>query len=873
MKKRVLSISAIALGAALPAFGQTCPNVTCDQGTSVGNQITISGATLFRDFFKTAAHLNDFVDVDGDGCFGYTDSPGAGCIDQIDRLGRGSGLSGTYSNGPHVSQNNLWIVQNRSVGSVNGLNEFITYQICCDLPEAGVTDESTINAETYANASGPINFPFRCTLDIDSDGINNNSGTPVCPCRIDIAVLDVPSLWAVQGSAGSPSPTRRPGQPGYGVYPGTSVPLGAGCSDGTAFPSNLAQLTRPCNPRQFNFNTLSPDQDTLFDTPIVFAPIGAISNRGVGRAQVRVSELQFLEVTGRMSSGENLAAATRDAGSGTRNGWANSLGIDPAWANGDNRGDETPSGGSALANLGNCHRVTNCGGSSVIENAVQQRRLAIGYSGLSGGTAAVADSRNGLYELLDVMNDHVGGASYVRPTITSIIDNCDANTGWRIGGPETFVTVGDPDVTGNGSAVPNPTYNPGSPAFMDNVQAGNYIYNITASIAAFEAAPTADQNLFMPGQYLANTFFLPAGQDCNQSRTNPTTFGPSALNQSLQDYIRTHNNFGTGAIPDGIVTPAYGSVNRAGLVPNRGSSYSYNIGSIAAPNIQTIGAAQRLAIRNRVQGDFLYDFQRNANDIPKMMAAMFTALSTGNAANYAEVGAPLPPPGGEANDAGQQAADVIIPDVIGDMDGNGVFDPADVRYFADGLALVSGTLNRQAGFTSVDTNWTTGTTGRPAGNFFNTSITDPCGNSRSYSAGASRFDVAGSASGPAKGDSPIGADGIVNMADVCYVWDNLGTWSNLSQAATIDLSCDMNGDLAVDQSDVEAVFELGFGRCLGDLNCDGVVDIADLALLLGNFGASPSAYTQGDLNCDGVVDIADLSLILSKFGSTFPNCL
>ncbi len=871
MMKRFLGATAGIAVLAIPALAQNCANVTCDQGTSVGNQINISGATLLRGFFFSPAHVNDFVDVDGDGCFGYMDTPPGGCIDIVDRLGRSSLLSGVYSNGSHISQNNHWIVQNRAVGSVNGFNEFITYQLCCDLPETRVTDESTINSEIYANGAGFLNFPSPCTQDNDSDAILNDSGTPVCPCSIDIAVLDVPGSWGSQGPTGTPGPFRKPSQAGYGVYPGLSVPLTSGCSDASAWPANLATLSRACTSRTLNFNTASPNEDTLFDTTFAFAPIAPIANRGVGRSQIRVSELQYLQVTGRLPSGENLAAATRDAGSGTRNGWCNSLGIDPAWGNGDNRGDETSA--TSRTNLGSCHRVTNCGSSSHMENGVQMRRLAIGYSGMAGGTAAVKDAIDGFYEILDTMNDHVGGNQYVRPTVSTILDNCDVNTGYRIGGPASFVTLGDPQVTGNGAALPNPNYNAASPAFMSNENAADYLYNITASINSFVGAPTSDSNLFSPGQFLAVTFFLLAGQDCNQSLTDPVVFNPVIANGGLQDYIRNNNNFGAGVVADGVVTPAFGSRNKAGLVPNRGSSYSYNIGTIGTPNIVTIGSGQRLAIRNRVQGDFNYDFQRNSSDIPSMMAAMFVALNTGNAANYTD--GTLTPPGGELSDAGQQAADRIIPDVIGDMDGNGAFDPADIRYFADGLALVGGNLNRVTGFTAVDTNWTTGTTGRPVGNFFNTVIQNAQGQPQPYVAGASRFDVAGAATGAAKGDAPIGADGIVNMTDVNYVLANFGSWSSLTTAAVIDLSCDMTGDLVVNQADVDAILAvMGGAACQGDFNNDGQVDISDLTVLLANFGTvSGATYAQGDISGDGAIDLSDLTLFLSKFGSVFPNCL
>jgi hypothetical protein len=52
-----------------------------------------------------------------------------------------------------------------------------------------------------------------------------------------------------------------------------------------------------------------------------------------------------------------------------------------------------------------------------------------------------------------------------------------------------------------------------------------------------------------------------------------------------------------------------------------------------------------------------------------------------------------------------------------------------------------------------------------------------------------------------------------------------------------------------------------------DLNGDCIVDIADLALLLGDFGCNSGCVA--DLNDDTIVDIADLALMLSGFGT---NC-
>jgi len=51
----------------------------------------------------------------------------------------------------------------------------------------------------------------------------------------------------------------------------------------------------------------------------------------------------------------------------------------------------------------------------------------------------------------------------------------------------------------------------------------------------------------------------------------------------------------------------------------------------------------------------------------------------------------------------------------------------------------------------------------------------------------------------------------------------------------------------------------------GDANGDGAVDLADLNLVLANFGQTTG---NGDVTGDGVVDLADLNLVLANFGQT-----
>ena len=58
--------------------------------------------------------------------------------------------------------------------------------------------------------------------------------------------------------------------------------------------------------------------------------------------------------------------------------------------------------------------------------------------------------------------------------------------------------------------------------------------------------------------------------------------------------------------------------------------------------------------------------------------------------------------------------------------------------------------------------------------------------------------------------------------------------------------------------------------CPGDLNGDNSIDLADLSILLANYGASGASYEDGDLTGDGNVDLADLSELLAVYGTTCP---
>jgi hypothetical protein len=67
--------------------------------------------------------------------------------------------------------------------------------------------------------------------------------------------------------------------------------------------------------------------------------------------------------------------------------------------------------------------------------------------------------------------------------------------------------------------------------------------------------------------------------------------------------------------------------------------------------------------------------------------------------------------------------------------------------------------------------------------------------------------------------------------------------------------------------DSMVAFEIiGGGGCVGDINGDGRTDLADLGILLADFGCVPPGPCDGDINGDGVTDLADLGILLADFG-------
>ncbi|MEW6251317.1 MAG: hypothetical protein AB1716_11765 [Planctomycetota bacterium] len=898
-----LILCGLVLGLTASSLGQP---VIYEPGRPNTGQVNISGATLFRPFFEAAASTNDAIDADGDGFFGF-DPNTFPYVDQ---------LAASFTPGQPVTT--IWAVQYRGVGSVNGLEEFVNAQLCELLNGSVPSELGLLNRFKWADGGRRqlgqwddfLTVPAGTTYGRppgDGDP-NNDSGTVVLPEQVHVAILDVPSAWAVlAGHQAAALWHRGPTHDGYGQNPIRS---------NTGWDNRLERLDRDCGsgPVALNTNTGNPDESTIFDATVAWAVISYCANRGVARPDLNndgvagdmaLSDLRHLMVSGRTISGENLAALTRSGGSGTRNGIMNTTGIDPSWGRGDNLADEWAI--SDNANLGPNRRLTNAEGSSGIERAMQVSRLGVGYTGLFGNERAVFDAAAGRYEILNVQFDQRGGTAYVRPSILASIKNCNPDTGYALGGQVTFVTRGDPEET-----------NPARPSYMEERAPATYLRNILGSIALVANPDPNNPQFNMPGEYLATRFTLEAGVDCLPTFDNPSTFVPNAqLNQTLQDWMLANSV---------VQVPAYGSVNPAGLVPRRatpatdptldpngfwldGTPYTatYYRYKGAGGQVYTINRDAKLGTRNLVSGDFNRDALRSLADIPKLMEAAVAPL------DFEQGQAPL---AGEAGD--QTGGNYVIVHLMGDFNGDGNFDAKDVRYFADGLALDTAfpngkygpLLNRQAAFSQVDTAWA----GQPGGdgNYFDTVLATP----KTYAAGDSAGDVAGSAAGAAAGADPRGADGRVDAADIDYVYrafrnaylgyDHMAVaWSNLDEAVYSDLSADLSGpesvgdafDIVINQADVDRLVRVILGTNYGDANLDGQVNETDRQIVLahlgqrggwaeGNFDGDEFVDQddlawfgrRGDLNCDGRIDFNDINpfvLILSDpqgWQQQYPTC-
>ncbi|MEL7484090.1 MAG: hypothetical protein AAFN41_07015, partial [Planctomycetota bacterium] len=399
--------------------------------------INISGATLLESFLTSSASTNDFSDLDGDGVSGQL----SGNNESLATLGTtvATGLASDY-----------FVIQYTAVGSGNGIGDLDLRGACRPDATGVITDgnsnyargiDDTANAlnnnpfwgnpgdpnitgddsfistnvangffnrvefndggtlASPSNSNNPRAYPVRSTIDgtyTAAASINDNTHG----IQIDLAPTDVPIAWFIE-QLGTSDFDDVPNEAGYGTNPiqGVSADGSANVRD-----NSLRVLANT------NTNTASPDECTIFDNALTLAPVGAIVSYGVGLSEIDKTDIRHGLVTGRRLNGENLVFATRDSGSGTRNGFVNGVCLDPSWGMGDNIGARQSS--SSNDNLGPNWQPTNLGGSSRMDAVVRDHRLAIGHTGGERlNRYKTANNGTGEIDVLAIRNDIFGTAA------------------------------------------------------------------------------------------------------------------------------------------------------------------------------------------------------------------------------------------------------------------------------------------------------------------------------------------------------------------------------------------------------------------------------------------------------------------------------
>ena len=127
----------------------------------------------------------------------------------------------------------------------------------------------------------------------------------------------------------------------------------------------------------------------------------------------------------------------------------------------------------------------------------------------------------------------------------------------------------------------------------------------------------------------------------------------------------------------------------------------------------------------------------------------------------------------------------------------------------------------------------------------------------------------------------VNADGVVvgSSNDRAFRWEG-GTLTDLNTLLPSGSDWELRQAWAINERGDMAGAGLHFGQprayllkppCPGDFNGDGVIDLSDLAQLLGHYGMTSGAqYQDGDFDGDGDVDLSDLAALLSVYGMPCP---
>jgi hypothetical protein len=835
-------------------------------------------------------------------------------------------------NGGNAFSNPVWV--NRNKFDATGLQNFVGNTVGAGNATTRfhgfVLNNSDYNTYNFANPTfNPTPGANGYTYNM-ATGSNLQGGTN----RVQMAISDVNHVqgFSVGGNSAAGFISATPQTTGYGkgnttaglnVMP-NSLPTNALVTPGSAFQLRdsgaLNMPTTNIDP-QTGTNYAAGAWNTagvgnLVSQRVAVTATTFAANPGTGLTKLNSTDAQWLQTTGRLQNGADFNVASRDVNSGTRNVAALNTGIDPSFAVGKNDagngyvnligsgidsqsqlqiGGSTNSAGVPVSGGLTAPLFSNKSAGGQLRSVVQNSRMGIGTLGMSD---AIGTAKNGTATPIRVLAyaDTAGqgaGAGYVLPSASSITDGT-----YVIYQNEQYITIQAPNAN-YGTANFNIK---GDNANHDVATVKNNILNAVTQFPATSIANPADQ-------LLATSFILPQMMAVEK---NVDGINQSTANPGYSASLRTAF---LGSSYAANFNPADPST-----VTNGSSSFY----GAAGTNVQNMAKSEQILItpQNYVFGNFNQNGVRDYsaiqtgltaaktlyNNAVTLDAAHGTGMFTGdsNATQITNAGLPGPLGGmlGQRGSASAQAAGASKGDliVLGDYNGDGRFNGADIYSMARGAALADAaggtTLTSASGATFGDQVRNGVLVKNAALDYMQTNTTDAtydgAGNPTNASAFLRQTASRNTANDPrglnAFNRYDVNSDGLVTRNDAAII-DRFYGKSFTNMADQISATINVNGTLAagvqkpislVDVQQIDGASAIGradLNQFLttnpglvnpADANFDGKVDFLDFGNLSTHFGQHTSQFSAGDFNGDGVVDFLDFGVLSTNFGSMSP---
>ncbi len=441
-----------------------------------------------------------------------------------------------------------------------------------------------------------------------------------------------------------------------------------------------------------------------------------VSNPGTGLAELNRTDSDWLEMNGRLSNGATFNMTTRDVNSGTRDVSALDTGVDPTWASGkdDNGNGNLANGatntGFSQTSIGPDMRFSNkTAGGAQLRPTVQDNRMAVGTLSINDAGGNDLQTKANALQVLSYADTASGYSNAVSPNYQTI-----SNGTYVIYQNEQVVTLKTPGADYGSEGVT--TNSNGAEILNGPVQGDDAdgdvvaLLNNTSESVASGTNPTSpadpadgleQQGYLVPTLMAVEKNFNGQGliqengavdQGNIVSQTNPS------YNAAAFAAYSQAGGYGQTALPVlGTVTTGTGST-----YGGAGSSQALGAGVI---NGDTNSSSTGIGIdsTNYIFGNFNQNGIRDFSAVKSAVAAdqaligaditagatvpgsEFTATADGDASGTSGlVNSTLIAYTSQDGPQSLQKGDLIV---MGDYNGDGHFDGADLVAMAEGVAL------------------------------------------------------------------------------------------------------------------------------------------------------------------------------------------